>query len=189
MMSSTRNRTRAMLYFNAKIFTEIDEKSDPEYYRILDQSAIKLSKNTLSIVGFLVLFVMIYLGFPLYDTIADGKLHLVIPILFPFTNLESIYGIVVNILSQMVINVVSILGVFALEIGTCITKHAMISYVNTIGYEIDRLTNYINANEDRSSRIIDDKLRNISYDVQEFNRYKKNSLFYFHEKCKMKNFS
>lgn len=172
MIPSTRKRLRAICYFNEQIFTEINEESDPEYIRLLDECAIKLLTNTMIIVGFLLFFSMIYFIFPVYDTIVDGKIHLIIPILFPFTDLETNYGIAVNILSQSMLNTIAIIGIYGMVIGTCVTKHAIISYAATIGYQMDRLTIYINKNYSQSPQRIDDHFRNILYQLEQYNRYR-----------------
>lgn len=64
-----------------------------------------------------------------------------IPILFPFSDLESVNGIIVNILNQMFIAVVGISAVISIEIVTCILKNSVYTIAAIICHSIDRFFN------------------------------------------------
>lgn len=154
-----------------KIYTEVDLDSDPNYIRICDQCAMKLLKNTATMVGLIIVSCAIYSCFPVYAFIFHNEIQLFCPVLLPFTDLESVNGIILNFINQMFINLIGISASIGIEIATCIVKNNVSAIVVAIGYETSQLSKYIESNVNESSKSIHVQFRNMLIQIQDFDRY------------------
>lgn len=169
--SSQRKALQALVYFAGEnIYPDFDSESDREYIRICDQCALKLLSNTLRIVGLIQISTGILTSFSMLAFIMNNEIQLSLPVLFPFTNLESLNGLIINIFNQIFIGFMGITGNIGIEIPTCIIKNAVLVIRATICYSIDELSEKIEQSEGYSKACIDIHFRNILIQAQDLDR-------------------
>lgn len=169
-------RFQSLLFFaGEKIYTNIHENSNMSYIRVCNESAIKLLKSTLTTLFMLIASNVIYLGFPSYATMIHHEIQLTIPVLLPFTDLETSHGIVINILNQMFISTIGVVGNFGIEVATCMLKNTVWGVMVVICHSIDEISKLLQNSDDDSTESnskgnIDIYFRNMLIQIQDFDR-------------------
>ena len=111
---------KSLLFFSGKIYTDIDDESNPGYIRACDKSAIKLLKSSIVTMSIMIGTALIYIAFPMVNYFTKNgatvtSIDFPIPAYFPFTDLETKTGLIVNILNQLFICGIGITGNVAVE--------------------------------------------------------------------------
>lgn len=172
MIPSQRKKLQTIIFFVADhIYTDIDEKSDPAYIRICDQSAIELFKSTTKILGIFYTSLITYTIFPIFTTIKNNKMQLILPVLVPFTDLDSTNGLIINILNQLFTIFIGAYGNFGTEIMIGMFKNTIWAMAVTICYSIDELITSFDESNPSSNRIVAFHFRNVILQVQDRDRY------------------
>lgn len=171
MIPRTRSMLQTLLWFAGdKIYTDVDDQSDPKYIRVCNERAIQLLKSTSITIGIIVATLNIYLGFPVYDTIFGEEFQLPVPVYVPFTDYSTVYGLTINILNNIFIAVVGLLGTIGVEIMTCMLKDTISATTVAVGYALQQLSDMLESANQKSSKTIDGYLRNILIQVQDYDR-------------------
>lgn len=169
---SQRKQFQSLAYFaGEKIYPGIRTESSSEYIRICDQSALQLLSNTVKIVGLIQISTAIVTSFSMLAFIIDDEIQLSVPVLFPFTDLESVNGLMINILNQVFLGFLAFVGTMGVEILTCILKNCILVISATISHAIDEITKKIEKPETCSKLCIDRYFRNILIQAQDLDRY------------------
>lgn len=172
MVPQSRKEFRSHIYFvGERVYTDIDENSNASYIKALDQSAIKLFTSTAKTVAIVVVSMIIYLTFPIIVYIQSNELHLPIPILVPFTDLETKNGLIINLWNQSSIAVMIIVGNIGIEMITCMLKNSVWATTVAIGHTIDEISAFFEEPEPPSESVFDRYIRNLSIQVRDLDRY------------------
>lgn len=172
MIASTRKKLQRLIFFaGEKIYTEINEDSDPKYISACDKSAIKLLTNTIQTVSIIIFSVLVYWVFPIYSLIVDSKIELPIPVFILFTDMETCHGILVNLTYQTWIAFVSLGGNVGIEVMTCMLKNTMWACVVAIGHSCEAVSEILLHKLDSDSdRAYNRLFRNILIKTQDYDR-------------------
>lgn len=171
MTKTTRDKLRSLVLFGGEqIYTDIKSDSDPVYIRACDESAIKLLRTLVATLSLILLANFCYGCFPLYAFVINNEIQLALPVLLPFTDIESTFGLILNLLNQLFISVLGILGNYAIEIGTSMVKNSMWGSNVAISYAIDKMSNSIIKNRSKPLKYVDYEFRNILIQLQDFDR-------------------
>lgn len=153
-----------------RIYTNVEQDSNPDYIKVCNLSAIKLFKSTSTMLGIVATSMIILLIFPMYAYIFKHDIQLPIPVVLPFTDLESKIGITLNVANQVFISLIGFSGNIGIEIITCILKNNVWASTIAICHAIDVISECIEHPENDMKRLIDLKLRNILIQVQDLDR-------------------
>lgn len=171
MIPKSRHEFRSFSYFaGEKVYTDFNEAS-PSYTKVIDASAVKLLTSTLTTVAIIVLSMIIYLLFPVVAYIRSNELHLPIPILVPFTDLETKNGIIINLSNQSSIAVMIIVGNIGIEMITCMMKNSVWAIIVAICHTIDQVSEMYRNPQTNSSNVVHCCIRNLSIQVRDLDRY------------------
>lgn len=154
-----------------KIYTNIEKDSDPKYIETCDRCAINLLKSTSKTVGIVILSMTVMLLFPPYVFLFKNDIQLPIPVVLPFTDLESKTGLIINFVNQLFLCLIGATGNIGIEIVTCMLKNNVWASTGAICYSVDTISEAIERPEGHMKRIIDLKFRNILMQVQDHDRY------------------
>lgn len=159
---------QSLLFFaDENIYTDFNENINSKYISICDRNAIKLLKKTSATVGIIAVFIAVYLSFPIFDYFVNNDLQFPVPVLLPFTSIETTHEIVLNILNQLFIVMVGTTGNIGIEIITCLLKDTIKMSTVVICQSIDELSEFIQKSDEDSC--IDCQYRNILIQVQDLN--------------------
>lgn len=169
MLPSTTKTFQSLIFFAAeKVYTDIHPESNRNYIRVCDESAIKLMKSTSKTIGIICASISLYIIFPIFMFIVRNDIQFPIPVLLPFTDLESIEGMSINILNQLFIGVIGVAGNIGIEIITHSKNNVWASTV-AICYSVDELSNAMQ--KIGSKQTINCHFRNMLIQVQDLDRY------------------
>lgn len=170
--SSQRKETQSLVYFaGEKIYPDFTGECSRRYMEICDQSALKLLSDTLKTVGMIFASNSILLIFLILAFIHNNEIELPIPVIFPFTDLESVNGLVINLLNQSFMAFMVVAGNIGIAIPTCMLNNSVWIVTVTICHAIDELTEILNGLASDSKTGIDYCFRNILIQVQDLDRY------------------
>lgn len=160
---------RALVYFayDYNIYSDFTDDTDPAYIRISDRSANKLTRSAFQTIAIYTISIVICATFPIYHCFAHHEIHLLIPVLFPFTNLTSIVGIVVNMANQLFTASIGIGGVFGVELVVCMLKNAFGAMTSATCYSIDVMALEIGKSTQFSNRIAEAHFQNIAIQLRD----------------------
>ena len=144
---------------------------DPVYISVSEQSAYNLSKNLFETLGIYIISALIYATFPIYHFIANNEIHLIIPVLFPFTDLVTVNGIVINMANQLFTGSIGVCGTLGIEVAVCMIKNTFGAISSAACYSIGELVTAFNESTRFSNRIVEIHFRNIIIQLQDFDRY------------------
>lgn len=160
-----------VLFAGEKIYPDFNAKCSRKFMRISDQSAIKMLSNSLKIVGILC-FSNIFIGISIILTfILYDEIQMPIPVIFPFTDLESAAGLIINFASQFLMVFMIVIGNIGVEIATCILKNSVWMITVSLCHSIDVITEKIMDPLSNSKTSIDYRFQNILIQVQDLDRY------------------
>lgn len=155
-----------------RIYTHVGQDSNPNYINVCNESATKLLKSTLTIFGIVAASMIILLIFPVYAYVFKHDIQLPIPVVLPFTDLESKNGIFLNLANQVFISLIGGTGNLGIEVITCIMKNNVWASTVAIGHAIDEISHCVESpDKDETRRSIDLKFRNILVQVQDLDRF------------------
>lgn len=119
MIRSRLKRYQNLYFFASKhIYTDIKGDSDQKYIQVCNQSAIKLLLiNTIKMISILIVSMIMHAMFPLFAYFKYNDIQWPIPVILPFTDLDSTHGIVINFLNQTFIGNFNIIGNIGIEIS------------------------------------------------------------------------
>lgn len=169
VLSSKIPKFQSLLRFaGERIYT--DDKSNGKYHRVVDQSAVQLLKETIKTLSLVSGSLAIFCFFPLYSIIFKNDLQFPLPVILPFTTLDTYNGLFVNVLNQFFICLLGFTGNCGIEIIACILKNTIWASAVPIRYEFDELTNELHELESAECVEIKFRLRNILVQIQDFDR-------------------
>lgn len=174
---------QSLIYFSGpKIYAS--QMSNRKYARMCEQSALKLLSNTIRIILTFLISCSIPAIFTMFILIRDHELDLPIPVIFPFTDLNSTSGLTINFINQVYIATVGIASNVGIEIIVCLVKNTV--WMMTVGmrYAIDEVIEKLTSFPMTTTLSIDYSLRNILLQAQDFDRY----LYIFTPKMKSETF-
>lgn len=178
MIPSTRKTLQSIAFFAGdKIYTDITEGCNLNYIGVCDESAIKLLKTTTKTLGIIFASLMLALTFPIYAFVINNELQFPIPVIVPFTDLDSRFGLGLNILNQLFMSFQGITGNFGIEIMTCMVKNSIWASTVAIGHSIWEFSSSIEKTPSTPSEAVTSKrelhyqFRNILIQVQDHDRY------------------
>lgn len=167
IIPSQRRIFHSLLFFaGGNIYKDFYEDCNSNHLNVCNQCAIDLIKNTAKTIGILFFFMGMYVIFPLYALIIHNDLQLSCPIYFPFTNLQTTNGIILNILHQVFINGIGITANIGTEILTCMIRNTIWVCTMLICNSIEELSELL-QNSESMACLIDLKFRSILIQVQE----------------------
>lgn len=169
LRTSSRNEIQSLIYFGGEtIYTDITPESNPNYIWLCDQSANRLLKDISKTLGIISVCVILYGLFPFYTLVVKHELVLPLPVFVPFTDITTIYGIIINVSNQVFVSVLGLAGSFGIEISTCLIKNSVFAIAVAICHSINEFTNSVIKSKPR--RIIDKEFRNILIQLQDYDR-------------------
>lgn len=175
MISSRRKKVTKLLYFTAEhIYTDTNENSNSNYIEACNQSARKLIRSVLKTHGIFVVLGVIYMIFPIFAYLMHNEIQLILPVLLPFTDLESIEGEIINILNQFITISMGVCGHLAMETAFCIMKNSFWAMCVGISYSLDGLVESLKPSERTSNRIVEHHFRNVFLQFEDRERYRLN---------------
>lgn len=173
MIPWTRKMLRCLVFFAAENVYVNNWRGNPNYIRSCDQSAIKLFKSTAITLAAISIFAALYFGFPFFTYISRNELQFPVPVLFPFTDIETPNGIAINILSQLFMTYFGATGNIVIEIIQIIFKNTVWAITVAICHSVDEFSMAIENLDSTptSRRFIDYSFRNILVQIQDLDRY------------------
>lgn len=171
MNDTTRHKLRSVVLFSGDhIYTDITPQSDPAYINACNESAIKLLRNVFTNMSLIIFSNTLYGCFPMYAFFIKHEIQLALPVFLPFTDIDSVFGLVLNLFNQLLISVSGIVGNYAIEIGTCMIKNSMWAATVAISYAIDNISKSLKQRNPKSSKHCDFEFRNILVQLQDYDR-------------------
>lgn len=104
----------------------------------------------------------------MYALLLKHEIQFPLPVFLPFTEFKGTVDILLNVLIQMYMSLFGIVGNIGIEVMTSIIKNTVWATSAAVCYSIDVLSNSIEQR--KSATIIDDELRAISIQVQDYDR-------------------
>lgn len=141
------------------------------YDSICNESAIKLLKSTIRTLAIVIVSLTIYSIIPVVALLQNNEIQLTVPVLFPFTNLESQTGLIVNMLNQLFIAAIGMTANIGIEVLNCILANTVWTNAIVICYSIDEISRILQNSKQHSVGIVDYRFRNIVMRVQDADRY------------------
>lgn len=166
-----------LIYFTGqKVYASYNHMSNRKYAQISEQGALKLFWSTMKIIMIISVSSAIPATFNLYILVKDHEINLPIPILFPFTDLESISGFIINFLNQLFIAILGFAGNVGIEITTSLIKNSLWMMTAATNYAIDELvdelTTFTSISDSAQTQIhVDYIFRNILLQAQDIDRH------------------
>lgn len=170
IVPSELNKLRCITFFPVeKIYTD-NEKSNRRYIGVCNECAIKLLKSTIKILAIIFASLSIYSIFPLVATIRTDEVQLIMPFLFPATNLDTQTGIVINMLNQIILGLMAMSSNLGIEILNCILSNTVWSSSIVICYSIDEYSHILKRSNKNSNGIDNHRFRNIIIQLHDVHR-------------------
>lgn len=164
---------QSIIYFSGpKIYAGTNQMSNRKYARMCEQSALKLLSNTIEILMIFLISSSIPAVFSIFILIRDHELNLPIPVLFPFTDLNSISGLTINFINQMFVAIVGMGGNIGTEIIVCLIKNTVWMMAVGMSYAVDEIIEQLTSFSMTLPISVDYSFRNILLQAQDYDRYK-----------------
>lgn len=166
-----RKELQSLIHFSGeKIYSNIIKESNRKYRMMCDRMAHELLFDTIKVLGIINASNVVVMSLSGYAYFNKNEIHFPVPVLFPFTDLESIKGIIINTLNQSFLCLVGSVGLLGIEITTCIIKDTLRVSTAAICYSIDEMSELILCHEANQKISIDLHFRNIIIQIQDFDR-------------------
>lgn len=171
VLNKTKRETwRSLVFFvGDKVYVDVNRQSNPSYIRAIDKSAVKLLKSTLITLGIVIGSMNLYVGFPVTASLLGKDLQLPIPVLFPFTNYETKFGLIVNLMNNFFAASIGLAGTIGLEIVTSMLKNTVWASTVAIKLAIDEISDQLTI-PDRPMNTISCQFRNVLIQTQDLDR-------------------
>lgn len=166
-----RNVLRSLVYFSERIYPSLNAECSSNYMRICERCALKLLSNTIKIVGIIYFSCNIIPLFSISAYMINGEIQLPVPVIFPFTDLKSRNGMVINFLNQLFIAFMGVFGNIGIEIPTIMLKNTVWVMAAAMCNAIDDLNAKIDEPVHKSKMWVDYCFRNILIQAQDLDRY------------------
>lgn len=172
VMVSARCKVYQSLAFFAgeRIYMDINDNTDPEYVRVCNESAFKLLRDILTLIGIVATSMIILLIFPTYALLFKNEIQLPIPVVLLFTDLVTRQGIIINVANQVFLSMIGGTGNIGIEIITCIMKNTVWAATVAICYAVDEISQFLESPKSQPKYFMDCKFRNILIQVQDLDR-------------------
>lgn len=186
IIPSNRARLQTAIFFvvNHLYINDDDNASNVAYNHICDQSAIKLLRSTTKTLGILVSSIILAATLPIIITISRHEIQLVIPVLVPFTDLQSWQGLCINALNQLITTFVGACATIGIEIIICIWKNSLWTLSAAVCYSLDELMRSFNESDASTNRIVKYHFRNVVLQMRDRDRY---AILVFSDAWKLEN--
>lgn len=170
---SKRKDFQSQVYFaGEKIYPDFSEECSLQYMRMCEQSVLKLLSSTAKKIGMIITSNGVLLMFSTYAYIFKNEIQLPVPLILPFTDLESIDGLIINMLNQAFLASLVVVGNVGIEIATCILNNGVFISASAICHEIDGISQRIREHREWNATAgIDYYFRNIIVQVEDFDRF------------------
>lgn len=169
---SKRLELQSLVYFSGEnVYPDINEGSDRRYVKMCDRNAIKLLFDTMRALGIISISNLVLLMLGMFAYIYKHEIQLPVPVLFPFTDLETINGITINLLNQLFISFTGFAGLVGIEIATCILRDSLLIITASMCFSIDEMSEKIIDSMQNRPIHIDYHFRHILVQAQDFDRW------------------
>lgn len=166
-----RTRHHAFGTFGAeKIFKEENPKS-VLFKHVVNECAIKLLVSTLKTVAIIFGSSGAFSCYPAYSFMFKNEIVLPIPVLVPFTTLDTNYGLAINLGNQATICSVGVVGNVIIEMISCTSKNTVFTCASVICFSFDELVRLLNEDERHATMEYKSYFRNTLVQIQDFDRY------------------
>lgn len=135
-------------------------------YEVCDRMAIAHIKSTATAIFVLVVGFSIGGLHPLMTCLSDERI-LFVPVIFPYTNPESLNGFYINFTHQIIVGVIGSLGVFVCEMITCVIRNVFVTVAAVVEHSISEFTELIKMDK-RISKTKKFHFRNIILKILDF---------------------
>lgn len=171
MIDSQRKCWQSLAFFSGnKIYVDINLNSNPSYIRVIDESAVKLLTSTMITMGIIVGSMNLYVGFPVTATILGDDVQLPIPVLFPFTDYKTNYGLAINLVNNFFVASIGLAGNLGLEIVMSMLKNTVWACNVAIKHTIDDISALLTTPDSIPSNVLNHKFRNVLIQAQDLDR-------------------
>lgn len=172
LVPSKRRQLNRLVYFTGeKIYRGFNQESTDNYMRVCEKNALNLLSSTIQKCLILCLGTSLFVLFPMVAFVFNNEIQLPVPVLFPFTNIDSVNGLVINMLNQLLIAFVAVSGNIGIEIRTCVLKNSIGVIAAATCHSIDELSEKLKRTAPRSETFfIQRYFRNILIQVQDLDR-------------------
>lgn len=171
MIDSQRKCWQSLAFFSGdKIYVDINQHSNPSYIQVIDESAVKLLTSTMITVGIVVGSMNLYVGFPVTASIFGDDIQLPIPVLFPFTDYKTHYGLAINLVNNFFVASVGLAGTIGVEIVTSMLKNTVWACTVAMKHTIDDISELIKTPDPKPSNVLNHQFRNVLIQAQDLDR-------------------
>lgn len=166
----TRKKLQSFIFFPGdRIYpdTRAFNQSNRSYTSVCNQSAIKLLTTLLK--TFILLAVATIVFIPPF--LLSDEIQLPIPVLVPFTDLNSKTGLTINFCYQILVGFMEIMAALAIEVTNCMVKNAIWSISIAICFSIDEFSTILEKKSATTKYHMNSHFRNIIIQTQDLDRY------------------
>lgn len=139
IVPSSRAQLQTALFFIANHLYINNDETNVDYNQMCERSAIKLLKSTAKTVGILMSSVVISATFPIILTVSRHQIQLVVPVLVPFTDLNTWHGLCINLFNQLITIFFGICAGLGIEIIICMLKNSFWTMSAAVCNSLDEL--------------------------------------------------
>lgn len=170
--SSMRKQLNSLIYFTGeKIYPDFNQEANERYMRVCEKRALELLSSSMKFVGLINLGTSLFVVFPMIAFVFSNEIQLPVPMLFPFTDLESLNGLVINMLNQLWFGFVGLAGNVFIEVSACLLKNSIWMTAAAICHSIDEISEKIKKTVSNTEMYcIEYSFRNILIQVQDLDR-------------------
>lgn len=171
IIPSSRARLQTALFFIANHLYINDDETNVDYNQMCERSAIKLLKSTAKTVGILMPSVLISATFPMIMTISRHQIQLIVPVLVPFTDLDTWHGLCINLLNQFITIFFGICAGLGIEIIICMLKNSFWRMSAAVCHSLDELMRSFHDLDATKNRIVACHFWNVVLQLRDRDRY------------------
>lgn len=160
-------RFKNIIFFGEK-FIHAYQGNNKKVTKILNEGAWQLLWMFLTVFAAILFSCIIFVSYPLYTYLFENARPMLVPVIFPYFEPETGPGYYLNVLNQLAISFIGMIGVIGIEfISSKIVNNVFIG-VSLIEYALGDLGNDISKGQ-RTEGVI--KMRNIVRQIQDLDRY------------------
>lgn len=168
MVPSKRKALQNLLFFVAEEIYSSDRENNPNYRSKCDQSAIKLLKTLSMTLSVTFVSATVFFFSPFLTYVMKNEIQFPLPVLFPFTELKSPTGFVINIASQIYAYFFGAMANISIEIIQFMLKNSVWATTVAICHSIDEFSTIL---ENHKFKETEQHFRNILVQIQDLERY------------------
>lgn len=172
MTPSKRRALQSLLFFVAENIYSSDREDNPNYRSQFDQSVIELLRTLSIALSATFTFLAIFSIFPFVTYIVRHEIQIPLPVLFPFTELESTTGLVINFSSQVFALFFGAMANISIELIQFMLKNSVWAITVAICLSIDEFSTIFETRDfNETDRLMDQHFRNILIQIQDLDRF------------------